>query len=113
MSIDLRTEELLSLAAAVRRLPRRSNGKRINVATVHRWATHGCKDVVLETSYVGAHKYTSVEALQRFMDARVAAEAGNQEAIVSRPRRRPRLRSKDAGRAAEAVSELLSTEAGP
>ena len=106
MSIDLKIEELISLAEAVKRLPRRTNGKRINVATIHRWATTGCKGVRLETTYVGAHKYTSVEALGRFLDARNSAERPDRPGS----RQQGQVTQSGTERTVRAVSAILGTE---
>jgi hypothetical protein len=64
--IDHEVETVLSLTDAAARLPRRRGGKRVNVATLYRWSTHGCRGVRLETIQIGGTKCTSVEALQRF-----------------------------------------------
>ena len=69
MSIDLKTEELLSLAEAARRLPKRGNGKAIHVAAIYRWSTTGYAGVILETIQICGQKFTSTEALQRFAEA--------------------------------------------
>ena len=60
MPIDLRSEEVISLAEAARHLPRRSNGKRINVATIHRWASLGCKGVCASWLTAGVACFKSV-----------------------------------------------------
>ena len=38
------------------------------LATLYRWATHGCRGVRLETIQIGGTKCTSQEALQRFFN---------------------------------------------
>lgn len=65
--IDLRTEQVLSLADACSRLPRR-NGRKLHVSTLYRWAQRGIKGVRLETGMLGGARVTSLEALQRFME---------------------------------------------
>lgn len=67
--IDPLTETLLSLSEAGRRL--KIDGRAISPATVYRWTTEGRGParVRLETYRVGAKVATSVEALQRFLDA--------------------------------------------
>ncbi len=69
MSIDLTTEQVLSLRRACDFLPARRAGKRPNVATLYRWAQRGCRGVRLETIRVGGTLCTSLEALQRFCEA--------------------------------------------
>lgn len=77
MAIDIRVEELLSLTAATK-LPcfrNRRNGSRINVATLWRWATTGCKGCRLETVKAGGCRATSIEAIERFFADIAATEA--------------------------------------
>ncbi len=64
--IDHRIETVRTLTEAAAGLPRRRGGKRVNVATLYRWATHGCRGVRLETIQIGGTRCTSQEALQRF-----------------------------------------------
>lgn len=66
--IDLQTETVVSLSEAAALLPRRRAGKRPHVATLYRWASRGCRGVVLETIQVGGTLCTSREAVQRFCD---------------------------------------------
>jgi hypothetical protein len=66
--IDHRRETLMTLREAAASLPRRRGGKKVNVATVYRWALHGFRGVRLEAIQVGGTKFTSAEALQRFFD---------------------------------------------
>jgi Protein of unknown function (DUF1580) len=66
--IDHGKETLLTLTDAAAGLPRRRGGKRVNVATVYRWAARGCRGVRLETIQIGGTKCTSLEALQRFFE---------------------------------------------
>ena len=62
-------ERVVSLTAATKLLPHRRRGARPNAATLNRWASQGCRGVILETLCVGATRCTSVEALQRFCEA--------------------------------------------
>ena len=66
--IDLHTEHLLSLPAAVKALPRTRTGKATHIATVYRWISRGIRGVRLESIRVGGALYTSREAIQRFAD---------------------------------------------
>jgi hypothetical protein len=68
MAIDIEKEEIMSLAQAASRLPRRRHGKKTHVATLHRWAKNGLHNVVLETLQVGGTRCTSLPALQRFFE---------------------------------------------
>lgn len=66
--IDLENENVISLTAAAKQLPRRRAGKRPHVATLYRWASRGLREIRLETIQVGGTMCTSIEALQRFFD---------------------------------------------
>jgi hypothetical protein len=69
MSIDLTTEEAVPLSD-VPKLPwlRGRGGKRLHVATVHRWCTHGINRVRLEFVQRGGTRVTTQAALIRFFD---------------------------------------------
>ncbi len=94
--IQFTSEELVSLTEATRALPRGRNGKRLHVATLHRWAGCGLRGVVLDTIRVGGRRYTSTEALQRFFD-RLTAQGRSGRADLS---------AADEGRLARAEKEL-------
>jgi hypothetical protein len=66
--INSRTEEILSLTEAAKRLPIRRGGKRPHVSCLYRWTVTGCRGVVLESIAIGGTRCTSAEALQRFFD---------------------------------------------
>ena len=68
MSISL-AEHLIPLAEAARTLP----GGCVHVSTVHRWWLKGCRGVKLETILRGGVRYTSTEAIERFVAATTAA----------------------------------------
>jgi hypothetical protein len=61
--IDLRTEQLRSLTDAPADVP----GKRPHISTLMRWVLRGVKGIKLETVVVGGRRYTSVEAINRFV----------------------------------------------
>lgn len=66
--IDIEHEELLTLSAAARRLPHGRANKPVHVATMHRWCSHGLAGGArLETVKIGGVRYTSTEALERFI----------------------------------------------
>jgi hypothetical protein len=67
--IDISCENLITLSEATRLIPSRLPGKKVDVSTLNRWSTHGCKGEVLETVQVGARRGTSVEAVSRFLAA--------------------------------------------
>lgn len=68
--IDIRSEELLSLPEACKRIPGRPH-----LATIYRWITNGVRGVVLESIAIGGKRFTSVEAIGRFVAAQNAPGA--------------------------------------
>jgi hypothetical protein len=62
--IDHETEHLLSMTQAAKLLPGRPN-----VATLWRWRTSGCRGQRLESLLFGGRRYTSREAIRRFLAA--------------------------------------------
>jgi Protein of unknown function (DUF1580) len=64
--LNIMVEKPLSLATAASDLKHR--GKPVATSTLYRWATSGCRGVVLETTQLGGCKVTSMEALQRFTE---------------------------------------------
>lgn len=61
--IDIQNETLRSLREASERLPGRPH-----VGTVVRWHREGVSGVRLETVVVGARRFTSDQALERFVE---------------------------------------------
>lgn len=87
--IDITNEAVFSLTEAAKseHLPRRRKGKRPHVATLFRWATRGCRGVVLESIQCGGTRCTSVEALQRFFE-RCTDPTAPLSAVTSKARER-------------------------
>jgi hypothetical protein len=72
--IDLKSEQLLSLAEAAQRLPRGRGGRPTHFSTILRWILTGVRGpadekVKLEAIRLGDRWLTSAEALQRFAEA--------------------------------------------
>lgn len=63
---QLAGERLLSLPDVPDYLPRR-HGKKLHLSTVHRWVRKGARGKVLDSMLVGGVRYTSLEALERFL----------------------------------------------
>jgi hypothetical protein len=59
-------ERLVTMVAACGYLHERI-GRRLHVGTLYRWALRGSKGRRLETVLVGRQRYTSIEAINRFM----------------------------------------------
>lgn len=63
MTIDYTSENLISLADAAREFP----GRPVSLNTLHRWRMHGVRGTKLETVLLGGIRYTSRQAIQRFI----------------------------------------------
>lgn len=66
--IDIHSEKLRLLKDAANQLPNRPH-----VSTLWRWHKRGVRGIRLETVVIGGQRYTSSEAVQRFVDATTAA----------------------------------------
>jgi hypothetical protein len=74
--ISLMDEHKITLGEVPAEIPSRL-GNRLHVSTVHRWATTGVKGVILESIKIGGQRYTSKEALQRFVERCSAGPASS------------------------------------
>jgi hypothetical protein len=63
MAIDTTTETLIAFHEATAHVP----GRRVHVSTLHRWRLHGVRGRRLETILCGGRRFTSLEAIQRFL----------------------------------------------
>jgi hypothetical protein len=59
-------ESPLTLKEVADYLPMR-RGRKIHYSTIFRWATKGTRGRILETTLVGGIRYTTIEALERFL----------------------------------------------
>ena len=84
MCIDLSLERPISFNDAAKMLP---DGKRPAYATWWRWRRVGIRGVKLETILIGGRRFTSAEAVQRFISATTAAADGAAPTVRT-PRRR-------------------------
>ena len=76
MALDQTTEQLLSLADAVKVVPA-IDGRRPHISTIWRWCRRGLRGVRLEYVRLGHRVCTSREAIYRF--AQRLAEADSQQ----------------------------------
>ena len=85
---DVHGESLIPIQKASGHIPGRPH-----LATVHRWFMHGLRGgIKLETVLVGGRRFTSREAIQRFVD-RLSGDRG--DAVSARtPRQRERAADK-------------------
>lgn len=75
--MDLANEQLIPFSEAREAFPGR---KRVGLATLHRWRLRGVRGgVVLETMVVGGQRFTSVEAIARFVAAMNRSEQSQPE----------------------------------
>ena len=82
MSISISTEDLVSLSSAAKLLPGRPH-----ISSIFRWVSRGVRGNRLETWLIGGRRYTSREALERFIAATTAAAAGEPPPVRT-PRQR-------------------------
>jgi hypothetical protein len=75
--IDPYGEDLISIAQAAKSLPTRPS-----VRTVWRWIQKGCRGVKLETVAIGGRRYTSRQAIGRFIAERTTDEYRRPESSV-------------------------------
>lgn len=64
--LDIQAESPVALTDVADLLPRR-HGNKVHHSTVYRWATKGARGRVLASWLVGGVRYTSIEALNRFL----------------------------------------------
>lgn len=84
MSIDIDLENLVPFSDARTAFP---GDKRLSLATLHRWRIKGVRGVRLETVLIGGLRYTSREAISRFIAAQ-NAETTPEAAISLEQRKR-------------------------
>lgn len=83
--IDLLAETPVPISQAPKHYP----AGRPNISTVYRHFTRGCRGVRLETYVEGARRYTTVEAIRRFVE-RTTANSPGADPSPSRPTNRQR-----------------------
>ena len=93
--IDTSIESLITVTLAAKQIPGRPH-----VATVWRWILHGLNGIRLESVKVGGRRFTSEEAIQRFIAQMTAAANGE-----SMPLRSPSHRQRSIERAERELAE--------
>ena len=91
MQIDLLDQSPVSLAEASHLLPGRPH-----LSTLHRWRLRGVRGVKLETFLIGGRRFTSREALERFIERTTAAAHGAPTPQRTRRQREVDIRRADA-----------------
>lgn len=94
MPIDPNIELLIHFQKATREFP----GRGVCIQTLHRWRLHGVRGIKLETIMIGGLRYTSREAIARF----IAAQNGDN----SRPGVSPKQRARQSAAARRQLEEL-------
>jgi Protein of unknown function (DUF1580) len=84
--IDLTLEQPLPLSDVPKLdwIPLRRGGRRLHVATVHRWCTRGIRGVKLAFVQLGGTRVTTIEALLRFFNALTATEGPQSDQVQER-----------------------------
>jgi hypothetical protein len=72
--IDVTTEELIPFQRASGKIPGNPH-----ISTIHRWRLRGVRGARLESVLVGNTRYTSIQAISRFVAALNAGESANSE----------------------------------
>jgi hypothetical protein len=62
--VAITSESLILLTEAARKFPTQPH-----VATMRRWVREGVRGVKLEAVFIGGASYTSIEAMNRFVEA--------------------------------------------
>ena len=72
MPLDLAREQAITLADVPQHVPKR-RGKKVHYSTVYRWATKGARGRLLESVLIGGLRFTTIEAIGRFLAAKPKA----------------------------------------
>ena len=83
--IDVEAETLVQFPEARSAFP---GDRRVSLATLHRWRQKGVRGVKLETTLIGGLRYTSKEAIARFIAAQNADDVSAAPAITPAQRTR-------------------------
>jgi hypothetical protein len=107
MSIDITTENTLTLTDAAKLVPPGHGGRKTHISTLLRWILDGVSSpsgekVRLEGARLGSRWITSKEALQRFMD-RLTPAVGDTPAPAPRT---PTQRQRAAERAGQELDRI-------
>ena len=62
------SEKQIAIGEVPDHFPSSRKGKKLAKSAVYRWALHGIRGVKLETYKIGGRRFTSVEALHRFVE---------------------------------------------
>lgn len=74
--------KFLSIMEAIERV----TSRRVSPATCHRWISTGLNGIVLESWMLGGRRFTTVEAVQRFVEARSERQCTSVAAAAAPPK---------------------------
>jgi hypothetical protein len=86
MTIDVKAETIISFSDARSAFP--GIDRRLSLATLHRWRLKGIRGIKLQTILIGGLRYTSREAIIRFVDGLNAGDTPAVPAITAPQRRK-------------------------
>ena len=72
-------ETLIPLAEACKHFPVKCSRQ-----TLERWLRHGVRQVVLESVTIGSRRFTSIEAIARFLSAQASEQTDRHTPIIKR-----------------------------
>ena len=108
MPIDLDSEQILSISAATKAVPKVGR-KRPAISTVWRWCRKGVRGVHLEHAFLGGRLVTSREAISRFANRLAEVDRVDSKSI---PDHEPRQRSQRQRRKAIERAEQELSKSG-
>lgn len=80
-SLDIQSDPPIALVDIPALLPKR-HGKKVHHSTVYRWATKGARGRVLESRLIGGVRYTSITALNRFLQPAMRHADGERRTVI-------------------------------
>jgi len=93
-------EKLLPLVEAVTLV----TGLRPHLSTVIRWGSRGSSGVKLQTQYVGAKRYTTLEWVRTYVEAVTVAKNGS-SVMMATPKQQDQAAKKSAKKLAERLNK--------
>lgn len=109
--IDISSETLLPIGQVPSLIPSSRAGKKTHISTVWRWVLNGVRGIQLESVSIGGSRYTSREAVQRFVERlSESRETGPGQVVggpppTARARRTEAQRLRDSERAARELEQ--------
>ena len=89
LGVDIHNQTLIPVSEIPAHVPGRPH-----LATCWRWIQRGCRGVKLESVLIGGKRFSSLEALQTFVEATTAAADGTSTVIASTPSARKKAQDR-------------------